>query len=174
MKFDSFKAFNDKFSEWFDRNFHVTRIEDSHKLPTNFGSEEIRQRLIYNHLLITCVHYGKPQNRRSKEGVITRPNMLSFRRECKFCITLRLSDDNHLVIKNINLEHNHPIGPVFYNLYPKNRKISNQEMEQIVQLLDLGVNPNAAVSNFIAKTGRNVYLQDVKNYMLKEDKKTRG
>ena len=124
-QFDSFKEFNDMFSDWCVRNFCLTRIEDSHKITANLGNDEMRERLVYQSVKVVCLHYGHRAPRmKSQDQAIEKPTL---RRGCPFEICLRLTG-NSLQIKKVNLNHNHVVSALIYSRYPKNRKISDFEM----------------------------------------------
>ena len=46
--------------------------------------------------------------------------------------------EKNLKITKVNLEHNHPISPQIYSMYPKNRQANNSEMEKILKIISLG------------------------------------
>ena len=167
-QFDSYKEFNDMFSDWCARNFYLTRIEDSHKITNNLATGEMRERLVYTSVKVSCVHYGHRASRAiSKEKTVQRS---TFRRGCPFSISLKLVN-NTLEIKQANFQHNHAVNALMYSRYPQNRKITDFEMGEIGRLLDMGVAPQVAVNDYTSRTGKSVAIKDVRNYLQKENKK---
>ena len=56
-------------------------------------------------------------------------------------------------------------------MYPKNRKVLDTEMEEIIRLLDLGVDFHVAKKELAQKTGQYINVQDLRNYRQKAKRK---
>ena len=53
--FNTYDEFYTIFSKQCEQNFHVTHIQDSHKIK----DESLAEKIKYNDIYLTCVHYGK-------------------------------------------------------------------------------------------------------------------
>ena len=84
--FNSFREISEKLlKDWSFSNYHVLKIFNSHKL--NYMDDETQNRIVYNDIQVTCVHYGKPSSRHTPGN--KRLNTKSLARDCKFSIWIR-------------------------------------------------------------------------------------
>ena len=75
--------------------------------------------------------------------------------------------EKDLKITKVNLEHNHPISPQIYSMYPRNRQANNSEMEKILKIISLGAGVKETIDDFNKKTDSKMKPRDFYNYRIK-------
>ncbi|XP_065639408.1 uncharacterized protein LOC124809334 [Hydra vulgaris] len=102
------------------------------------------EKFIYNDLLITCVHYGKP---RPSKVTTCRPHQTKLAIDCSMKVRLQLkcydSKTGSFALEVTQLEeaHNHPTSEELFCCYPRNRKMTTQEEKLIIKLINANVTP---------------------------------
>ncbi|XP_072300838.1 inosine-uridine preferring nucleoside hydrolase-like isoform X2 [Eucyclogobius newberryi] len=93
----------------------------------------------------------------------------SFRNECGARIRLSTTDDGEcLVVKEICLEHNHPIDKTVFQNMPKKRRLPPQIRDYAKVMLSLGGNKKKIQQHLMGLTGKVVTIKDLHN-MSAED-----
>ncbi|KAH6939389.1 hypothetical protein HPB50_017749 [Hyalomma asiaticum] len=68
-----------------------------------------------------------------------------------------------LEITKIDCNHNHEVSKEIFQLYPENRRLTRDEKEYVLPLLDLNVLPNVVAGKLAEKTGKVVTTMDLHN-----------
>lgn len=113
----------------------------------------------------TCHRNGKKIKSR---GTGERPNQKYYANGCQCQVFMRFkkrgNGKNKYVITDLNLNHNHEedLNPDFYAFHPKNRKLSEDQLTEITEMLKTRAKP-ALISNHVKEkyginfTGKDVY-----------------
>jgi hypothetical protein len=79
------------------------------------------------------------------------------------------------VVKELNDQHNHPIGPELYQTYRQNRRLSSEEVARAKQLIQSNAPPDQVAKNISEFSGKAISKKDVYNLQTRlrneEDKK---
>ena len=97
-------------------------------------------------------------------NVRIRKKTKSFRKNCPFSISLRVSEDG----KSLNVvifepQHNHPFSEETYKHLPRQRAINLETIEQVKRNLQIQGNAKLIQRKVERNTGKNVTLKDISN-----------
>ncbi|XP_065645628.1 uncharacterized protein LOC136076092 [Hydra vulgaris] len=169
--FDSFVDFESKLQEYCEENSHPIHYRSSQKLKLDDSKAE---KFIYNDLLFTCVHYGKP---RPSKVTTCRPHQTKLAIDCSMKIRLQLKcyeskiDSFALEVTQLEEAHNHPTSKELFCCYPRNRKITAQEEKLIINLTNANVTP-LQIKQILHLDGHTkcVTSQDLHNFKARNKK----
>ncbi|XP_065672074.1 uncharacterized protein LOC136089903 [Hydra vulgaris] len=123
-----------------------------------------------------CKHFGQP---RKRDGATKKTNHQSVL-PCGCQVALYIAYNPALpgyMVRNINLEHNHPIGAEEFQLYSRIETISRKPTKKIPEgtevLLYHGANPTLVV-NYLLDKKLMVKQKDIYIYNIKQKMKFRG
>ena len=126
------------------------------KAPSVDDQDELR----YYEIHYACVHGGRTHKSASK-GARTAH---TFRNDCPFNLSLRLTDDGKsLSVRSINTEHNHIAIEETYKYYPSVRRLSDDQLAYAQQQLALNANKKKLQHQLELDTGKSVLLKDINN-----------
>jgi hypothetical protein len=156
--YDTYNEFETKFQEYCRVNYLLMHVEDSHLIK-----EPCLVHLKYSDVRLCCIHYGKHKPKHSDEKT-NRHNTKSMRRECLCSIKLVVEvKTKKLIVKDVNSEHNHPVSEKLYKMYPKNRKATPSEEEEIIKLLDRGATKATILEDYVINTGKPMTMRGMHN-----------
>ena len=91
-----------------------------------------------------------------------------MKRDCRFKLYVVFDkSDVCLKIAKANFEHNHAVGPDIYKLYPKNRKLTKEEEDFVLQLLTMRTPVTSICRHYANTSDRVVTSQDIHNIRSK-------
>ena len=108
-----------------------------------------------------CAHYGEARSR----GKGLRPNQHHFPMGCQAKITASYDKlQNKMVIRELDIKHNHRTGSDVVQHYPFARRLSKAEQKEVEEIIGLKPN-NKHVQDLISKKyGKHVTLKDIQNF----------
>ncbi|KAG7159520.1 uncharacterized protein LOC121877326 [Homarus americanus] len=159
--FNSFKEFEDLFNQFKKETGSVFRIKSScsvvyensrrkkHFIPARFKFVSVKY---------CCVHYGQPKI--AGQGIRTKQRYLPCGCECVLSLSY---NRGALVISQANMQHNHEVSNEMAPYYAINRRISNSELRQVTDVIEL-ISSSRELQQFLQEHfNRPITLQDAKN-----------
>ncbi|XP_053639354.2 uncharacterized protein [Cherax quadricarinatus] len=159
--FRSFKEFEDLFNQFKKETGSVFRIKSScsvayensrrkkHFIPAHFKFVSVRY---------CCVHYGQPKI--AGQGIRMKQRYLPCGCECFLYVSY---NRGALVISQAAMQHNHEVSNQMAPYYAINRRISNEELRQVADVIEL-IPSSRALQHFLQEHfHRPTTLQDAKN-----------
>ena len=123
-------------------------------------SNEKTDSLKYYRIKYACIHGGRLYNNRSTG----KRKSSTFLKSCAFHINVSLSSDrNFLEIVSMNETHNHDVDAETHQMYPKNRKLSTEELIYAQDMMALDVNKKKLQHQLANETGKSIILKDLSN-----------
>ena len=118
----------------------------------------------YTYYSVRCVHYGHPRQR----GKGLRPNQRAFSLGCEAKITLSYDKfQDKLVVREVNLEHNHRVGQEIIKHYPSFQRLETHEEEELLNIVSLKPNNKHVRDMVVKKYGKYITLKDIHNLKTK-------
>uniref|UniRef100_A0A7M5VF39 OTU domain-containing protein n=2 Tax=Clytia hemisphaerica TaxID=252671 RepID=A0A7M5VF39_9CNID len=177
-KFSSFEDLLNKIEKFKEDHSTELSIAASRKLESAVNTKRlskdknINKSLIYFEIKYICIEGGKCKSR-SKGARKTS----TLKKECPLFISLGTDKDaQSLVVKNVNLEHNHEVNRNLFRHYAPQRKLSGKIKEDAIGLLKAKANKKLVRLELAKKTGKIVTMRDVHNLnkLSKDVDKTRN
>lgn len=164
-KFDSFAEFDQKF-----RDFQVTtntlfvtkasKTVDVVNARLSAGLTRLDAKLKFANVSYACKHGGTAR----KTGTGIRPHQRTMKKECPAKVVLAARRaSQQLEITAINLDHNHEISSEIYKTYPECRQLNAEEVNFVVPLMELNVQPSLIVEKLRQETGKAIIAKDIHN-----------
>lgn len=160
-KFYSFEELDNAVKTYEKQFFCNLMIRDSKKIETmkNILIKNLNTNLKYYAIKYIC-YFGNHYRCRSN-GVRKRGTLKG---NCEVFICLRASSEgNALVVKSLNLSHNHETNSVFFNYLPPQRKIEKSDYKTVSELISLGANKKLIQAKLHQETGKMVCLKSIHN-----------
>ena len=112
------------------------------------------------HVLCRCRHYGEPRKR--AKGI--RSNQHYFALACDAQVYVSFDTKlQKLVVKKVALEHSHRIGPTVSAHYPCSRRLTDDEREEVKELLKLRPKSKLIKQHITEKYKKSVTMKDLHN-----------
>lgn len=167
--FESYEEFRKKFDEYCKATYCVTSTRSSRRL--HLKNEALNKKIVFKELEIACKHYGHPRIRKMEPCEKTRENTSSGKIDCKFRVKIAFNArEAKLKAVNVNLEHNHKCSRKAYKMYSKNRKLTNDEVEEIKKAIQLGAPVRNVAQQMSKSTGKVITNRTIFNIRNKTAK----
>uniref|UniRef100_A0A915HQ31 FAR1 domain-containing protein n=1 Tax=Romanomermis culicivorax TaxID=13658 RepID=A0A915HQ31_ROMCU len=72
-----------------------------------------------------------------------------------------------LIVRRANFEHNHEVSDILYSFYPKQRKIPDEAITEIMTATELQANSRLLRDHICSKYGINITSKDISNARLR-------
>ena len=82
------------------------------------------------------------------------------------------SDGKKLEIRSLEEQHNHVVNPELFRNLPHNRKLDNEQKENVLQMLEMKANKKIIQSHVMKSTGRILLMKDIHNIKQSGEKKS--
>jgi len=147
-----------KFEKWIKKSAH----------PMDWTNPR-RPVMVYKHITIRCKHYGTFKSRGTK-----RRNTTSVKIGCEAVIKICYNKKRDvLLVKDVCLDHNHPLVSSEEGFYPEDRRLNTEEEERAVAL---GILDTDNLTNLTWRLsqefGKPIKLKDVYNLKAKLKRKS--
>ena len=103
-----------------------------------------------------CKHAGKPRIRGNAQGPVQQ-----YLASC--CEAVISNTGEQYVVTKLSTDHNHIISSSTLGMYSSNRRLSDEEIEEIKPFLDMKVSAIEIKSYLTTKTGKQVQTKDIIN-----------
>ena len=122
----------------------------------------IKNELCVSELNYCCVHGGRKH--KPKLSTEDRPNQKTNKIGCPFALKFRSTKDGQrLMLVNMKAEHNHQIDQEGFHLYSSQRRLSNENREEVVEMYKLQANRKLICENLAEKTVKRIVMKDIHN-----------
>ncbi|XP_068208084.1 uncharacterized protein [Palaemon carinicauda] len=159
--FNSFKEFDELFTRFKKETGSVFRIKSSCSIAYENSRRKqhfIPPRFKFVSIKYCCVHYGQPKV--SGQGIRTKQRYLPCGCGCVLSVAY---NRGALFISQVNMEHNHEVSNKTAPYYAINRRITNNELKQVADVI--AVMPSSRALQYFLKERfhKPMTLQDAKN-----------
>lgn len=159
--FNSFKEFEKLFNKFKAETGSVFRIKSSCSVA--YENSRRKRNFIPSHFKFVtvrycCVHYGHPKM--AGQGIRTKQRYLPCGCEAMLSVSYNCGA---LVISQANMRHNHDVSCEMAPFYAINRRISNAELKQVADVVEVMSNSRALQHFLRVQFRRATTLQDAKN-----------
>ena len=97
----------------------------------------------------------------------------TYQNGCKAHSTARASSDGKkLETRSLEEQHNHVVNPELFRNLPHNRKLDNEQKENVLQMLEMKANKKIIQSHVMKSTGRILLMKDIHNIKQSGEKKS--
>ncbi|XP_071540612.1 uncharacterized protein [Panulirus ornatus] len=159
--FNSFQEFEELFNQFKRETGSVFRIKSSCSVTYENSRRKkhfIPARFKFVSVKYCCVHYGQPKI--AGQGIRTKQRYLPCGCECVLSVSY---NRGALVISQATMQHNHEVSNEMAPYYAINRRISNSELKQVADVIELMPSSRALQQFLQEHFHRPTTLQDAKN-----------
>ncbi|KAH8008730.1 hypothetical protein HPB51_003377 [Rhipicephalus microplus] len=115
------------------------------------GLERLDSKLKYANATYICKHGGV--KRCSGTGI--RPRQRTMKQECPATIVVAARRASQtLEITKADLNHNHEVSSQIFSFYPETRRLSSEEQEYVLPLMEMNKPPSVVASKLHETTGK--------------------
>ena len=152
--FATYEKFRIMYDIWCQENNHPMKTAGSYK------NDEESNDFPYMSIRFACKHTGKPRMR----GEGKRPMQAHYACECPVVVRLKLDKkgNNYIITKLID-DHNHTTSNVEFKHYTTNRKLDDDQRDDVKALIDLQVETKNIKTYIREKTGKVIQTKDILN-----------
>ncbi|XP_005104296.1 uncharacterized protein LOC101858205 isoform X1 [Aplysia californica] len=170
----------DEFSCWEDFFESVKKYSESTNQPfVKIGNKSVAQankfkqdKLYPEHLKIVQQTYGCTHRGGNELTSSAQRKRKSFKIKCSAKIHASVDNTSHrIVVRTLNNEHNHIISQEHFVQYPQNRRLTEEEQQDVQELAKLKVSTRQLKEHTSRAYGKNLTLHDIRNIKAKARKK---
>lgn len=169
-KFNSFEKLGKKVTDFEEKEYAFFYHRDAvtiERCRTKGIKRHVEASLMYYSIKYFCIHGGKNFISTSKGA----RKAFSFQKNCPAFFSVVVDKTGHyLVIKSINMNHNHDRSENLFRHYPRSRRLTKEQKEKIAELLDLESNRVKVKDMMESQTDKIILLKDLDNCKFKKKK----
>nr|XP_050024996.1 uncharacterized protein LOC126519678 [Dermacentor andersoni] len=164
-RFDSFSEFERAFREFQVRNNALFVTKASKKIEVvnarlSSGLKRLDPKLKFANATYVCKHGGELRC----TGTGIRPRQRTMKQNCPATVVIAARREaQQLEVIKVDCNHCHELSNELFQSYPENRRLTDEEKNYALPLMELNVLPSVIAGKLNEKTGKTVLPKDLHN-----------